>query len=189
MDLSLYLQQMGKDKRVAALPQTQQEDLVQTALTYGETQGMKLRQTMAEQGCTFPEVVRQSGVTIQAIDTKYDLPYIAEYTAKTKTITLYKRRIAEMQAVLAEIHPQYFETHTLEELSLAHEFFHHLERLHHGATGKLIAIDCKWGGLIPYRHFLDEGSEIAAHRFVTVLFDLPYSTYTFSDELKQAYGQ
>ncbi len=49
-------------------------------------------------------------------------------------------------------------------------------------TGRLIWVKKRFLGLVPYKHYFAEGSEIAAHVFAGEMMDLPFSTYEFVDE-------
>lgn len=179
-----YLSNLKKDPHFRRLPAPQQEDLVSQCLAWGERMAEMVKQALGPADeATLCAWARQQGVQVHYLETKYDLPYIAEYTPLKKTIDLYTRRIRQMQSTLEKNHPEYFESHTLAQMCLAHELFHHLECTENRTTGKLISAPAKALGLFPYRHYFPEGSEIAAHRFVSLVLDLEFSTYTFADEM------
>ena len=134
-------------------------------------------------GDSLQPLVESYGIYVKTLDTKYDLPYIAEYTHRNRTIVLYDRRIRQMQQILAGVHPEYFRQYSLHHMCLAHELFHHLESVKNGSTGRIAGIPGKLFGLIPFTHWIAEGSEIAAHAFVCTLLDLSINTYTFADEM------
>ena len=180
---ALFLEDLKKDKTFAALDPVEQERLCREAEESGVRYACSVREQVPEPD--FLELRKWllgEGITVMKLDTKYQLPYIAEYEETKKRITLYTRRINDMQRALSIVHPEYFGTHPLETLCLAHETFHHLEKKDHRTTGRLIWTDTKLLGLLPVRHYYAEGSEIAAHVFVSELLDLPYSPYTLVDE-------
>ena len=135
----LFRNALRKDKCFAALPAGRQEELLQKAVQEGTERADKLR---AELETPDFEGIRRwlldDGIRVVKLDTKYQLPYIAEYEEKKKQITLYVRRIAQMQQTLEKLHPEYFEKCPLEEMCLAHECFHHLEKKGNHTTGRLI---------------------------------------------------
>ncbi len=178
-----FLDGLRKDKLFASLGQEEQIRLCREAeeagIRYAEEAGRKIS---SRDFAGLSDWLAGEGVSVERLDTKYQLPYIAEYEELKKKITLYTRRIEHMQRTLMTVHPEYFESHSLEEMCLAHEAFHFLEKRDHRTTGRLIRTDRKLLGFIPVRHYYAEGSEIAAHVFVTELLDLPFSPYTMVDE-------
>lgn len=179
-----YIEKLKKDPHFCPLPSQQQDALVSQCLAWGERMAEHARKALGQVNeSSLRSWAQQQGVQIHFLETKYDLPYIAEYTPHKKSIDLYTRRIQEMQDTLERTHPEYFERYSLTEMCLAHELFHHLECMENRSTGKIISTQAKRFGFFPYKHYFSEGSEIAAHRFVSVLLGLEFSTYTFADEM------
>lgn len=183
-DDSPYLARLRSDRHVRRLPLPEQKRIIDRCVACGENAA---RDILRERGCvdgdSLQPLVESYGIYVNILDTKYDLPYIAEYTHRNRTIVLYDRRIRQMQQILAQVHPEYFREYSLRHMCLAHELFHHLESVKNGSTGKIAGVPGKLFGAIPITHWVAEGSEIAAHAFVRTLLNLSFQTYTFADEM------
>lgn len=185
-----YLKKMGKNRKFNRLSLQEQRKIIDCCIACGREAAQAVR---GDKGAPDREalwnLVRSYGLQINVLDTKYDLPYIAEYTHRKRTITLYARRIRQMQDILAERHPSYFEKYDLVQMCLAHELFHHLESMKNGTTGRIAGIPGKFLGIFPYRSWMEEGSEIAAHSFVSALLDLAFNTYFFAEEMAAGFSE
>jgi len=181
-----YQKQLDKDRYFRKLPSPQQKQIIQECIEEGRKCAKEIYDgTSGLSKEELQDIVSRQGVHVVYKDTKYDLPYIAEYIHRKNQIDLYNRRIKQMQEILSANHPEYFCWHDLFDMCLAHELFHHLETVKNGVTGKIAGIPVKRIGFIPATHWLSEGSEIAAHAFVKELLDLDFNTYTFADEMAE----
>lgn len=175
---------LSKDSHFRKLSLPQQEQIIERCIEEGRKCAKEIHDGVsAPSKEELQEIVRQQGIRLEYKDTKYDLPYIAEYIHRKNQIDLYNRRIKQMQEILSVNHPEYFCQYDLFDMCLSHELFHHLETVKNGVTGKIAGIPVKLLGLIPTMHWLPEGSEIAAHAFVKELLNLDFSTYTFAEEM------
>lgn len=178
-----FLKGLRRDKTFAALDEKEQIDLCEKVMEEGTRYAWWLKKELLEVSqVVLKKWLWKDRIRVEKLDVKYQLPYIAEYEETKKQITLYTNRITDMQKALSTIHPEYFEKYSLEDMCLAHECFHHLERKDHKTTGRLIYVEKRMFGLIPYKHYFAEGSEIAAHMFVSELMGLPFTTYTMAEE-------
>ena len=181
-----YYNHLSKDRHFRKLSLSQQDQIIEKCTEEGRKCAREIYS-----GVSVPskeelqKVVSRQGVHVVYKDTKYDLPYIAEYIHRKNQIDLYNRRIKQMQEILSVNHPEYFCRYDLFDMCLAHELFHHLETVKNGVTGKIAGIPVKLLGLISATHWLPEGSEIAAHAFVKELLALDFSTYTFAEEMAE----
>lgn len=183
-DYTPYLARLKSHRQARKLPLSEQERIIDSCITCGENAARDiLREKGSVDGDSLQPLAESYGIYVKTLDTKYDLPYIAEYTHRNRTIVLYDRRIRQMQQILAGVHPEYFRQYSLHHMCLAHELFHHLESVKNGSTGRIAGIPGKLFGVIPITHWIAEGSEIAAHAFVCTLLDLSINTYTFADEM------
>lgn len=181
-----YHNHLSKDCHFQKLLLPQQEQIIKKCVEEGSRCAKELYDgASAPSKEELQEILNQQGIHVVYKDTKYDLPYIAEYIHRKNQIDLYTRRIKQMQEILSVNHPEYFLQYDLFDMCLSHELFHHLETVKNGVTGKIAGIPVKLLGLIPTTHWLPEGSEIAAHVFVKELLALDFSTYTFAEEMAE----
>ncbi len=178
-----FLDGLRKNKYFAGLSHEEQHQLLEKCIQYGEIKAKMLGDAIGQvDEASLRKWCAEQKIKVESVSTKYDLPYISEYIGRKRLINLYPRRINEMQESLSKVCPEYFETCSLIEMCLAHEMFHHIEHEEYGVTGRIIRVR---SGLMPFLHSVDEGSEIAAHTFVSALLELPFSTYTFAEQLKE----
>lgn len=184
----VYRQKLCKDKVFSTLPLQEQNELIGAAVAAGRQMAHEVSPQLASiDFIGISAWLSILGIHVEKLDTKYQLPYIAEYEELKKKITLYSSRIRQIEDTLRKESPDYFETHSLDEMCLLHECFHHLESRKFKTTGRIIGKTVKALGLIPVCHYFPEGSEIAAHEFVSEMLSLPFSTYTFVDEAVEAW--
>ena len=185
------LQNLRQDRVFRKLLPSQQIERLYDCIRYGMEQARKVKNHygLLEGEMSLEKILREWGVTVERITADWHLPYLGEYMGKKRKITLYLARIGEVSEALKRIYPQVFERYSLSTLCLAHEMFHHLEQSELGSNGGVLRLEQKLWGPFHYRHRVEEGSEIAAHTFVQVLFELPISTYDFSSDISQAYDR
>lgn len=183
-----YLKALCRDRYFSALSPEAQLRQLEDCLTYAERQAQDLQAALGTvDGSALRGWAGDNGIRIVEVQTKFDLPYLAEYLPLRRAVELYPRRIAEVQQTLSQAEPERFARHSLLEMCLAHELFHALESRDYGKPGRLLCLQVRLLGVFPVRHCIDQGSEIAAHAFVQALLELDFSTYTFFDELAEAY--
>ena len=182
---ALALQNLQRDRVFGRLPAAEQEALLRRCVDFGMQLAAKVRDRLGVPADerALEQMLRAEGIVVDRIREDWNLPYLGEYLAAKRQITLYMPRIHAVAAMLETAHPHRLDGHPLSMLCLAHEFFHHEERKERGAVGRVLQLENRLFGIFPCRHTVAEGSEIAAHAFVQAWLDLPFSTYSFAQEI------
>ena len=77
---TICLERLRKDWRFAHLPKEQQKALIEQSIQFGEEKARQIKAALLRvNGETLHCLCAQRGVQVVNLETKYDLPYIAEY--------------------------------------------------------------------------------------------------------------
>lgn len=104
------------------------------------------------------------------------MTFRAEHDARTGTITLYRRSVEQVRALLARTLPEPWSQERVTALHVAHELFHHLEAMRIRPVHEQLPAVATFrvGRLWTTRTRARRCREIAAHAFAQALLNLPF---------------
>lgn len=184
-ETAAYLRDLDADRHFVRLGRDEKLRHLERCLRFGAAAAADVAGRYGPPGGHVREIVLAHGLRVRETKDDGRLPFLAEYLPRGKTIELFTTRIAETEAALARVRPDFFAAARLSDLCLAHELFHHLEWRRFGATGRLVSLRRSLFGLIPVVHHVAAASEAAAHMFVKAWFGLDFTPHLFKETLER----